>query len=53
MTYAIFIRDETTDAAELDVYRRMGSATLEGHSAIPLAAYGRFEVLEGPPMKER
>lgn len=46
--YAVFIRDSTRDPAEMQTYSQMAGATLEGHPAKVLAAYGRQEVLEGP-----
>jgi uncharacterized protein (DUF1330 family) len=46
--YAIFIRETTLDQAELDTYSKAAGATLEGHPAKVLTAYGRQEVLEGP-----
>lgn len=46
--YGIFIREETTDAAELEAYSPRAVASLEGHNLKVLAAYGRQEVWEGP-----
>lgn len=48
-TYLVFTRIRTTDQAEMDVYARMSGATMKGHAATPLVAYGAQEVLEGPP----
>lgn len=47
--YAIFIRDETTDQAELDTYGSMVAAARVGHDITPLVRYGPFEVMEGEP----
>lgn len=46
--YAVFIRERTRDAAELEAYSPKAAASLTGRPATPLAAYGRQEVLEGP-----
>jgi uncharacterized protein (DUF1330 family) len=46
--YAVFIRDETTNEAELEIYNQKVPATMQGHPLTPLAAYGAHEVLEGP-----
>ncbi len=48
-TYMVFTRTKTTDQTELDVYTREAGPSLEGHPVTPLAAYGRQEILEGPP----
>jgi uncharacterized protein (DUF1330 family) len=50
-TYAVFIRDETTNPAELEVYGSKAQAAGDGHPLTPLAAYGAFEVLEGPQIE--
>jgi uncharacterized protein (DUF1330 family) len=47
--YAIFIRESTKDPAEMAAYTRAAGPTLTGHPARVLAAYGRQDVLEGPP----
>ena len=49
--YAIFIRDSTRDPKELETYSRVAPATLAGHPVTPRVAYGRHEVLEGPPIE--
>lgn len=46
--YAIFIRELTRDAAEIQAYAGKAGATLQGHPVKVLAAYGKQEVLEGP-----
>ena len=46
--YAIFIKQKTTDPAELVTYNSKAGPSLEGHSAKVLAAYGPQVVLEGP-----
>jgi uncharacterized protein (DUF1330 family) len=49
--YAIFIREATTNPAELDVYGPLAEASLAGQPVQVLAAYGAQEVLEGPPVE--
>ena len=49
--YAVFIRERTHDPSELEAYTPKAIASLEGHSIKMLAAYGRQEVLEGPPVE--
>jgi uncharacterized protein (DUF1330 family) len=46
--YVIFIRDVTTDAAELQQYSQMAPAARTGHDITRIAFYGQLEVLEGP-----
>lgn len=46
--YAIFIKEQTHDQSQLDVYTPKAGASLAGHTLKVLAAYGRQEVLEGP-----
>ena len=46
--YAIFIRERTRDQAALDVYSPLAGASLDGHPAKVLAAYGPQVNLEGP-----
>ena len=47
--YLVFTRDKIFDQAEFDTYSKEAPATLEGHSAKPLAFYGKHEDLEGGP----
>ena len=49
--YAIFIRDNTHDAAGLATYMEKVGGTLAGHPVKVLAAYGRQAVLEGPQVE--
>jgi len=49
--YAVFIRESTQDQSELDAYAPKAEASLAGHNVTVLAAYGRQEVLEGPPVE--
>ena len=46
--YVIFIREETTDQAELDTYGVESGHTLAVLDFELLAAFGRQDVLEGP-----
>ena len=46
-TYAIFIRDKVRDQSEFAVYGSKAGATLAGHDAKALVAYGPLETLEG------
>ncbi|MGP2438617.1 DUF1330 domain-containing protein [Streptomyces sp. JW3] len=47
--YVIMIREHLRDTAELDIYTAGARAARAGHDITPLAAYGRIDVLEGPP----
>lgn len=47
--YALFIRENTIDQSELDIYASLVPASLKSHSPRILAAYGEQEVVEGPP----
>jgi len=49
--YIVFTRDSTLDQAELETYWARIRATMAGHSIKMLAAYGRHDVLEGPPVE--
>jgi uncharacterized protein (DUF1330 family) len=49
--YIVFTRESTRDASELRAYSQQVGATLGGHPVTVLAAYGRHEVLEGPPVE--
>jgi hypothetical protein len=50
-TYIVFTRENTRNAAELEIYMQEVGATLAGHPITVLAAYGRHEVLEGPDVE--
>ena len=47
--YAVFIREQTLDRAELDTYFKEVRATFAGHEVKVLANYGPQEDLEGSP----
>ena len=47
--YIVFTRDNTVNAAELELYGRQVANTLAGHAVEILVAYGAQQVLEGPP----
>ena len=49
--YIVFIRESTRNASELETYSQEVGATLAGHPITVLAAYGRYEVLEGPDVE--
>jgi uncharacterized protein (DUF1330 family) len=49
--FVIFIRDKTKDQSEMDAYTPKAGASLAGHAVTIHAAYGRHEVLEGPPVE--
>jgi uncharacterized protein (DUF1330 family) len=46
--YVIFIREATTDAAEMQQYARTAPAARAGHDITRLAFYGQLDTLEGP-----
>ena len=46
--YVIYIREQTYDQEELDIYLRSVGSVLEKFPIQFLAANGRLEVLEGP-----
>jgi uncharacterized protein (DUF1330 family) len=49
--YAVFIREDSRDPAEMERYSQMVGPTLEGHRVKILAGYGHQEVLEGPEVE--
>ena len=49
--YAVFIREDTHDPAEMEKYSEKVGDTLAGHKVKVLAAYGHREVLEGPEVE--
>jgi uncharacterized protein (DUF1330 family) len=49
--YVVFIREETTNKAELEKYRQTAPAAANGHAMTRLAMYGKSEMLEGPAME--
>ncbi len=49
--YAIFVKERTTNQAELDIYAQKAGASGAGHALTRRAVYGRHEVLEGPPIE--
>jgi uncharacterized protein (DUF1330 family) len=50
--YAVFIREKTRNAANLDEYKKLVPASFEKHPAKFLALHGRSEFLEGPQGEE-
>jgi uncharacterized protein (DUF1330 family) len=49
--YAIFIREETLDPAEMELYAAKATSGAENFSLEVLAAYGGHEVVEGPEVE--
>jgi uncharacterized protein (DUF1330 family) len=49
--YVIFIREQTTDQAELDRYGELARATGAEHPRKRLAFYGKQDILEGDPFE--
>lgn len=45
--YVVFIRENTTDAAEMEQYAQTAPAARTGHDITRIAFYGRLDVLEG------
>ena len=45
--YAVFIRNQTLNQAEMDAYSAQVGPTFQGHSVEILAAYGPHVTLEG------
>jgi uncharacterized protein (DUF1330 family) len=50
-TYVVFIRESTKNLSEMEAYTPLAGASLAGHAVKVLAAYGRYEVLEGPEVE--
>lgn len=46
--YIIFIRDETLDQDEMEIYAQKAADARGEHPITPLAFYGQTEGLEGP-----
>jgi uncharacterized protein (DUF1330 family) len=46
--YVIFIRETTTDEAQMQQYALKAPAARTGHDITRLAFYGQLDVLEGP-----
>lgn len=49
--YVIFIRQRTKDPVEMERYTPKAEVSLAGHPIEILAAYGAYEVLEGPEIE--
>ncbi len=47
-TYLVFIREQTIDVTELEIYWSEIRSTFVGHEVKVLASYGSHEDLEGP-----
>lgn len=49
--FIVFMRERVRNQAEFETYGGLAGATLAGHDARPLAAYGACETLEGAPVE--
>ncbi len=49
--FIVFIKEQTVDQVELDLYSEKVGASFTGHNVRFLATYGEHEVLEGPPIE--
>ncbi|RYE41501.1 MAG: DUF1330 domain-containing protein [Hyphomicrobiales bacterium] len=49
--YVVFIRERTRSASDMEAYAPAARASFEGHNRSRLAAYGKCETLEGPPIE--
>lgn len=49
--YVVFMREKTLNQSELEAYWARVKETLDGHSLMVLAAYGRHVTLEGPEVE--
>jgi uncharacterized protein (DUF1330 family) len=45
------MRERTQNPSELTIYSAKAPAAMEGYTVIPLAVYGRHEVIEGPEVE--
>ena len=45
--YVVIIRQQTTDADELQQYKAKAPLAREGHAMTPIAFYGKHSLLEG------
>jgi uncharacterized protein (DUF1330 family) len=50
--YAVFTRERTRNAAQMDQYKLRVPASFQQHPATIRAIHGRHEVLEGPAIEE-
>jgi uncharacterized protein (DUF1330 family) len=46
--FIVFIRESTSNKAEMEIYGNLARPTLAGRPAQPRAFYGKLDVLEGP-----
>ncbi|MFA6083510.1 MAG: DUF1330 domain-containing protein [Mucilaginibacter sp.] len=49
--YIVFIREKTTNKAELDTYINLLPTAMEGVTFKPVVAYGEQKVIEGPEVE--
>jgi uncharacterized protein (DUF1330 family) len=52
VAYVIFIKEQTHNQAELDLYKEMAPAALAGHPITFRTAHGHKEVVEGPDFED-
>lgn len=46
--YVLFIKERVKDQNEIEEYRKLVPAAMDGWDVKPLAVYGKSETLEGP-----
>ena len=51
VAYVVFIRERVRDKEAFATYSGLSGPTLAGHDVKVLAAYGKNETLEGPPIE--
>lgn len=49
--YAVFVREQTTNSQELEIYGEQAPEANKGFPLVPLALYGKHQVLEGGPIE--
>ena len=49
--FIVFIKEQTVDQVELDLYSENVGGSFTDHDVRFLATYGEYEALEGPPME--
>ena len=52
VAYVIFIKEQTHNQGELDLYKEMAPAALAGHPITFRIAQGHKEVVEGPDFED-
>ena len=49
--YIVFMREQTLDQSELEIYWEKAKASLEGRPMKALTVYGKHQTLEGPDVE--